>query len=130
MFMDLLGGGWRRTVALTSVFALVLGFLFVEWAPSSAPRKVREMEKWETRELSSVLQTAYRDHADDDSIFVGTVRKDWFELDGRMKRTHAEIIQQRAEERGVEEVMIYDRKRVLLAHYAQGEWRVTDGWQP
>jgi hypothetical protein len=130
MFMDLLGGGWRRTVALTGVFTLVLGLLFVEWAPSNEPRKVRELEKWEARELSSVLQTAYRDHADDDSIFVGTLGPAWFDLDGNTRRKHAEIIQQRVADRGVEEVMLYDRKRVLQAHYAQGEWRVTRGWEP
>ena len=88
------------------------------------------MEKWQAQELSPLLISAYRDHADDDSILIGTVADRWLDLDGEERRSHAVLIQQRVAERGVEEVMLYDRKRVLHAHYAGGVWRRTRGWKP
>jgi len=130
IFMDLFGGGWRRTVALASVFSLVGLLAVVELAPNTDPRRIDELEYWQARDLSPILTSAYRDHAGDHSMFVGTVGPRWAQLDRATRRQYAEVIQAKVQERGVEEVLLFDESRVLQAHYFEGAWRSSLAWNP
>jgi hypothetical protein len=84
LFNDLLGGGWRRTVALSSVGLVTAGFLLAVVAPSS----------------SGEMSRAWR--ATSSSIWRGS--------------------------RGAKEVLLFDKDRVLRAHWAGGEWRAPSDW--
>src|SRR5207245_1793369 len=72
LFNDLLGGGWRRTVALSSVGLVTAGFLLAEVAPSRDPRRIDELDARHARDISPLLATGYRDHAAAGSMFIGT----------------------------------------------------------
>jgi hypothetical protein len=129
VFNDLFGGGWRRTLALSAVGLLVAFLAIIEIVPSSHPRKIRELEHWQARDISTVLTSAYRDYADDRSMFVGILAPHWSELAPNTRYQHAEVIRTKVLERGVEEVLLFDEDRVLQAHYFEGAWRTTLGWE-
>lgn len=128
IFMDLLGGGWRRTVALTGVGGLVAFLALGELLPSSDPRRVDELAAREATAISPLLASSYRDHAASGSMFIGTLTSSWAELEPAARRTHAGVIRDRVLERGVDEVLLFDRHHVLQAHWAAGEWRSERGW--
>jgi hypothetical protein len=130
IFMDLLGGGWRRTVALATIFLVVGGLGLAEWMPSSDPRAVSTLEKWQARDISPLLASAYRDYAHEDSVFVGTVLPRWFELSPDERRETAEAIRAKVQGRGVDEIMLFDEHRVLQAHWFEGRWRGAHAWKP
>ena len=128
MFNDLLGGGWRRTVALSGVGLLAMGMLLGEAVPSRDPRRVDDLDARQSREISPLLASGYRDHAAAESMFIGTVTSSWDELGPAERRAHAELIRDRVRERGVKEVLLFDRDHVLRAHWADGRWSAPADW--
>jgi hypothetical protein len=71
----------------------------------------------------SLLASGYRDHAAKGSMFIGTLAKNWAELDPVAQRAHAEMIRDRALERGVVELLLFDGDHVMQAHWSDGQWR-------
>ncbi len=129
LFVDLMGGGWRRTVALAAVLLLVswVGFLHVK---PSGPRGIQNFSARQARDVSPFLESAYRDHARQGSMFVAIVGEAWNELDANGRRTAAEKIRGRMGDEGVDEILLYDADRVLVAHFKQGSWRNQRAWTP
>ena len=128
MFLDLMGGGWHRTVALTAVGLMVawVGLLHLEPA---GERSVDNFSKVEAREVSPFLASAYRDHARQGSMFVATVARSWDDLARKERRLEAERILFRMLEKGVHEVLLYDPEKVLIGHYKNESWRTRTGWE-
>jgi len=124
MFFDLFGGGWRRTAALGATLLAVGTVGFVTFFPSRGPRGIHELSERRVHDLSPLLESAYRDYAKTGSMFVATVSDDWLELDAEQRRVSAEKMRSRLAQDGVSELMLFDGRRVLRAHYKQGEWRV------
>jgi len=130
LFNDLFGGGWRRSVALATLCVLLAWLVVPQLLPDGHPRAIDTMQRWEARDISTLLASAYRDRADEHSIFIGTVRSDrWKQLTPEKRHLHAALIRDRVRERGVEEVLLFDEDRVLQAHYAGGAWKTTRAWQ-
>lgn len=130
LFNDLFGGGWRRTTALTALGVLLAWLVVPQLLPDGHPRAIDTMQTWEARDISTLLANAYRDRADDHSIFIGTLRNDrWRKLPPDKRRLHAALIRDRVRERGVQEVLLFDEDRVLQAHYAGGAWRTSRAWK-
>jgi hypothetical protein len=128
IFMDLLGGGWRRTVALTSVGSLVALLAVAEVMPSRDLRRVDELDARQARAFDPLLASGYRDHAATGSMFIGTLASSWAELDSAARRAHAELIRDRSLEGGAVELLLFDGDRVLQAHWSAGAWR-TVSWE-
>ena len=128
MFLDLLGGGWRRTAAFIAAGILVawVGFVHLQPAP---PRSVENFSDREARSVSRYLESAYRDHASQGSMFVAVVDQKWFGLRDRDKRKAAEKIRYRMVEKGVDEILLYDREMSLIVHFKDGKWRMPQGWK-
>ncbi len=127
IFNDLLGGGWRRTVALTGVGSLVAFLAVAEVMPSRDPRRVDELDTRQARGFDPMLASGYRDHAATGSMFIGTLASSWAELDPAARRAHAELIRERALGEGAVEILMFDGDRVLQAHWSEGHWR-TISW--
>jgi hypothetical protein len=128
VFSHLFGGGWRRTAALAGVGVLIAFLGLRELLPSRDPRRIDELDARHARDISPLLASGYRDHATSESMFIATLAKSWKELDPAQRRAHAELIRDRARERGAAEVMLYDGDHVLQAHWAGGHWRIPAAW--
>jgi len=123
MFNHLFGGGWRRTAALWSL-GLLIAFLGIgDILPSRDPRRVDEFDPRQAHRIDPLLESGYRDHAADRSMFIGTLAKSWADLDPAQRRAHAELIRDRAVEAGVAELLLFDSDHVMQAHWADGQWR-------
>ncbi|MDJ0847066.1 MAG: hypothetical protein QNK04_01655 [Myxococcota bacterium] len=129
LFLDLMGGGWRRTVAL-SVMAILVAWVGVLHVMPAGPRGVDNFSAREARDVSPFLKDAYRDHAERGSMFVAVLAESWDDLDREKRRVAAEKIRQRMAAEGVQEILLYDESRVLVAHFKQGDWRNTRAWSP
>jgi hypothetical protein len=125
VFNDLLGGGWRRTVALSSVGLLISVFGIGNLLPSRDPRRIQVLETRQAREFDPILTSSYRDHADRGSMFIGTLSSNWAQLGSADRRAHAELIRDRALQSGAAEVMLFDGNRVLQAYWSAGAWRTA-----
>jgi hypothetical protein len=127
MFLDFLGGGWRRSIGIAAVCLLVL------WAVSSSltgggPREIHEFSKREARRVSPHLTSAYRDHAESGSMFFAVAAPSWMTMAPDQKQRVAESIVYKLKESGVDEFMIFDGDRMLQAHYQHGVWRTDRAW--
>src|SRR4029453_7605569 len=91
IFNDLLGGGWRRTVALTSVGSLVAFLAGAEVMSSRDTRRVVELDTRQARGFDPMPASGYRDHAATGSMFIGTLASSWAELDPAARRAHAPL---------------------------------------
>ena len=129
LFHDLLGGGWRRAMALASVLALVGLVGIVEYAPSTHPRRTRILDAAQVADISRILDSAYLDASNERSLFVGTVNARWGGLAAGARRHTAEAIRAKAEGRGAEEILLFDRDHVLQAHFIDGNWRTRRAWK-
>jgi len=129
VFHDLLGGGWRRT-AVFAVVALTIAYFAVgELMPVDEPRAAGDLSARQVATVSPVLDKAYRDHADEGSIFVGIVGPRWHGMNRTTRRQHADVIQAKVQKQGVEEVLLFDKDNVLQARFAQGAWREPRSWR-
>jgi hypothetical protein len=127
-FVDLLGGGWRRTVALT-LASLVVAWIGIQPLLPTGPRPTQELTDAHVRDLSPYFASAYRDHAKEGSMFVATVNEHWNELSSVEKRHEAEEVMTKLYERNVAEFLLYDPDHVLIAHYRGGRWQSARAWQ-
>lgn len=128
MFLDLLGGGWRRTAAFAAVGLMVawVGLLHVQPA---GERSVHNFSQTQAREVSPFLESAYRDHARQGSMFVAIVAGNWDQLSPDEKHLEAERIRSRMVEKGVHEILLYDPMMVLIGHYKNASWLNQKGWK-
>jgi hypothetical protein len=129
MFLDLLGGGWRRTVALSAVGLMVLSIGVVQLMPAG-PRATRDLSERALRNLSPYLTGGYRDYAKNGSIFVARTNEKFDGLGPYERRAAIEKALQRLLGQGVAEMMIFDDDGVLQAHYKSGAWRSERAWRP
>ncbi len=127
-FFDLLGGGWRRTLALGAVALLMLGVALSHLGPGD-PRAVHELSQRQKLSLSPYLEDAYRDFADDGSILVATAKPSFMELTPRQRKQTLEKVLVEALQVGVEELLIFDAERVLQAHWVDRTWRTDRAWR-
>ncbi len=131
VFFDLLGGGWKRTAAFSALGLLIAGLAIPELVPSSDPRRVDHLGGGALGDVSSLLESGYRDHAEGDtSMFIGTVSERWARMGSEERRQNADLIRDRVAERGVGEVLLFDAERVLQAHWVSGQWLTASGFSP
>lgn len=128
MFLDLFGGGWRRTLALTLGGVLLVGLVSLNFAPAG-PRATNELSDAEARRLSPYLLRAYRDYAAEGSMFVGTLTDAWAEMAPDARRRVANQLKNTLLERNVEEILLYDDAHRLQAYYREGIWLSAPAWE-
>jgi hypothetical protein len=63
-------------------------------------------------------------------MFVAIAAPSWMAMEPRQKQVVAESIVHKLAEGGVEEFLIFDGDRMLLAHYQRGAWRTDRAWAP
>lgn len=127
IFFDLLGGGWRRTAAFAAVGLCIL-WLGIRNIEPDRPRSVREFSERQARDISPLLAGAYRDYAQQGSMFVAIVGEEWLGMSASQQRIAGERISTRLTGQKVHEVLLFDPNRVLVAHYKQGSWRTPVDW--
>jgi hypothetical protein len=123
-FVDLFGGGWRRSAAFAALGLLVAALLAAQLRPAG-PRAVRELDP---KNVSLFVASAYRDQAPTGSVFVATMTREWEAMTPADRRFVVEKIRSDAIAEGVEEIMVFDADLLLQAHWIEGEWRSARAW--
>jgi hypothetical protein len=123
-FVDLFGGGWRRSAAFAAVGVLAAVLVAAQLRPAG-PRAVAELDP---KDVSLFVRSAYRDHAANGSVFVATMTPEWEAMGPAERRFIVEKISSDAIAEGVAEIMVFDADLLLQAHWTEGEWRDRRAW--
>jgi hypothetical protein len=92
-----------------------------------AERPVDVFHQLGSHELASAspyMQSAYRDRKGTGRRVVGTIDPRWTALEPEERVEVARAMAQRLRLRAVQELMVYDDRRLLQIHYAGGELRI------
>ena len=110
----------RRVIllGLGLVAAAALGLYF---SGRADPRSVRVLPSDAVAELSSFLESGYRDGLGNGPTFVGTVGREWQALSNELQRGEITRIASRLRWTGVREIMLFDPERRLRGRWVTGE---------
>jgi hypothetical protein len=108
----------RRAAAVVGLVALVLAAAQLGWF--EARGSVRILSDVDLRAISSQLDSGYRGGFGTGSLFVGTVGTAWQNLSRAERERSAEQIVTRLEGAGLREILVYDERRRIALHFAEG----------
>jgi hypothetical protein len=110
-----------RPIALAATLAGLLVVAALQFGISTDSRSVDLLPASLLVQLSTHLESGYRDGAGLGPRFFGTVSQDWNGLSATSQQEEALQIADRLRWSGVEEVMLFDKGRRLVARSLRGE---------
>jgi hypothetical protein len=109
----------RALLGVAALAALAVSVLSLLTARPS-PRSVRVLDTASVATLSPYLESAYRDGLGFGRSFFGTLNDRWRALEDRARAREALRIAETLGKDGVQQIMLFDRRRALRVHWVGG----------
>jgi hypothetical protein len=107
-------------MALAAAAAILLVVGALQLRPKSSEDGVLNLPPRAIQSVSPYLESAYRDNNGYGTKFFGTVTEEWDNKGELFQREEAIRIGELLSTTGVEQVMLFDKRRRLRAHYVRG----------
>jgi len=114
----------KLRIVLAAMAVGVLGFVALQATRSGEAPEIHHFTGGELNTISRYVISGYRDGQGKGARLVGSVDRDWLELDLPERIATMRELTERLAEEGVEEIILYDADHAIRVHAAAGQLRL------